>query len=78
MTLAIGFSVSLAQYFPQYWPVLVVGVPLTTEAVSLASGQDRRLLSFLGIWQSILPALALSIAWVLRGPAWQKNFKATL
>ncbi|MGA0192041.1 MAG: hypothetical protein ACO3LW_14655, partial [bacterium] len=47
---------------------------LTTEAVSLASGQDRRLLSLLGIWQSFLPALALSVAWLLRGPAWQKNF----
>ena len=73
MTMAIGFSVSLAQYLP----TTVAGAgrwsTLTTEAVSLASGQDRRLLSLLGIWQSFLPALALSLAWLLRGPAWQKN-----
>ena len=74
LTIAIGFSVSLAQYLP----TTVAGAgrwsTLTTEAVSLASGQDRRLLSLLGIWQSFLPALALSLAWLLRGPAWQKNF----
>ncbi|MEC8254119.1 MAG: hypothetical protein VX004_01505, partial [SAR324 cluster bacterium] len=74
LTMAIGFSVSLAQYLP----TTVAGAgrwsTLTTEAVSLASGQDRRLVSLLGIWQSFLPALALSLAWLLRGPAWQKNF----
>ena len=74
LTMAIGFSVSLAQYLL----TTVAGAgrwsTLTTEAVSLASGQDRRLLSLLGIWQSFLPALALSLAWLLRGPAWQKNF----
>ena len=74
LTMAIGFSVSLAQYLP----TTVAGAgrwsTLTTEAVSLASGQDRRLLSLLGIWQSFLPALSLSLAWLLRGPAWQKNF----
>ena len=73
MTMAIGFSVSLAQYLP----TTVAGAgrwsTLTTEAVSLASGQDRRLLSLLGIWQSFLPALALSMAWALRGPFWQKH-----
>ena len=78
MTLAIGFSVSLTQYLPTILAGAGRWSTLTKEAVSLASGQDRRLLSFLGIWQLILPALALSIAWVLRGPAWQKNFKATL
>ena len=33
----------------------------------------RRLLSLLGIWQSFLPALALSVAWLLRGPSLPKN-----
>lgn len=74
MTLAIGFSVSLAQYLPTIFAGAGRWSTLTTEAVSLASGQDRRLLSLLGIWQSFLPALALSVAWLLRGPAWQKNF----
>ena len=73
MTMAIGFSVSLAQYLP----TTVAGAgrwsTLTTEAVSLASGQDRRLLSLLGIWQSFLPVLALSMVWALRGPSWQKH-----
>lgn len=74
MTMAIGFSVSLAQYLPTTIAGAGRWSTLTTEAVSLASGQDRRLLSLLGIWQSFLPALALSLAWLLRGPAWQKNF----
>ena len=74
MTMAIGFSVSLAQYLPTTFAGAGRWSTLTTEAVSLASGQDRRLLSLLGIWQSFLPALALSLAWLLRGPAWQKNF----
>ena len=73
LTMAIGFSVSLAQYLP----TTVAGAgrwsTLTTEAVSLASGQDRRLLSLLGIWQSFLPVLALSMVWALRGPSWQKH-----
>ena len=74
LTMAIGFSVSLAQYLPTTIAGAGRWSTLTTEAVSLASGQDRRLLSLLGIWQSFLPALALSLAWLLRGPAWQKNF----
>ena len=74
LTMAIGFSVSLAQYLPTTLAGAGRWSTLTPEAVSLASGQDRRLLSLLGIWQSFLPALALSLAWLLRGPAWQKNF----
>ena len=74
LTMAIGFSVSLAQYLPTTFAGAGRWSTLTTEAVSLASGQDRRLLSLLGIWQSFLPALALSLAWLLQGPAWQKNF----
>lgn len=58
--LAIGFAVSVAQYLP----TLFAGggrVPtLTTEAVSLAAGADRRLLGAVALLQAALPLLAFA------------------
>ncbi|MEW6632865.1 MAG: ABC transporter permease [Pseudomonadota bacterium] len=52
---AIGFAVSVAQYLP----TLFVGggrvATLTTEAVALASGGDRRVVGVLAVLQSLLP-----------------------
>jgi len=63
--LAIGFAVSVAQYLP----TLFAGggrVPtLTTEAVSLASGADRRLLSVVALLQAALPLIAFAAALAL-------------
>lgn len=60
--LAIGFAVSVAQYLP----TLFAGggrVPtLTTEAVGLASGADRRLLGVVALMQAVLPLLAFGLA----------------
>lgn len=54
---AIGISVSLAQYLP----TLMLGggriSTLTTEAVALASGQDRRISAIYALLQSLLPFL---------------------
>jgi putative thiamine transport system permease protein len=59
---AIGFSVSVAQYLP----TLMAGsgrVPtLTTEAVTLASGDDRRVVAVWALLQTILPLAAFAIA----------------
>lgn len=61
-TFAIGFAVSLAQYLP----TLLAGggrvETLTTEAVALASGSNRRLAGAYGTLQLILPALAFGLA----------------
>lgn len=63
--LAIGFSVSIAQYLPTQW--LGAGrVPtLTTEAVALSSGGASAQLAAQGLWQLIMPVLFFSLTAVL-------------
>jgi putative thiamine transport system permease protein len=62
---AVGISVSLAQYLP----TLVLGAgrisTITTEAVALSSGFDRRVTAIYAIWQAILPLLFFSFAILL-------------
>jgi putative thiamine transport system permease protein len=75
-TLATGFAVSVAQYLP----TLFVGggrfATVTTEAVSIASGSDRRSMAVYALVQQTLPlagfALALSLA------AWRYRHHRTL
>ncbi|MEI8609553.1 thiamine ABC transporter permease, partial [Enterovibrio sp. Hal110] len=59
---AIGISVSLAQYLP----TLVLGAgrisTITTEAVALSSGYDRRVTAIYAIWQALLPLVFFSFA----------------
>ena len=59
---AVGFSVSVAQYLP----TLMAGsgrVPtLTTEAVTLASGDDRRVVAVWALLQTLLPLAAFALA----------------
>jgi putative thiamine transport system permease protein len=55
--IAIGFSVSVAQYLP----TLFIGAgrfdTITTEAVSLASGSDRRIVSVYALFQMLTPMM---------------------
>ncbi|SUP55577.1 ABC transporter permease [Vibrio vulnificus] len=59
---AVGASVSLAQYLP----TLILGAgritTITTEAVALSSGSDRRVTAIYALWQAILPFVFFSIA----------------
>ncbi|WP_264874862.1 ABC transporter permease [Vibrio agarivorans] len=59
---AVGASVSLAQYLP----TLVLGAgrvsTLTTEAVALSSGFDRRVTAIYAIWQALLPLIFFAFA----------------
>lgn len=59
---AVGFAVSIGQYLP----TLLLGsgrVPtITTEAVALASGGDRRLTALLALLQGALPFFAFVLA----------------
>ncbi|WP_205626050.1 ABC transporter permease [Photobacterium aquae] len=54
---AVGLSVSLAQYLPTQ--LLGAGriSTLTTEAIALSSGQDRRVMAIYGLLQGLLPLL---------------------
>jgi len=66
---AVGFSVSVAQYLP----TLLIGAgrveTLTTEAVALASGGDRRVIGIYALAQTAVAlapfVLALFIPWLL-------------
>ncbi len=62
---AVGISVSLAQYLP----TLILGAgrisTITTEAVALSSGHDRRVTAIYAICQALLPLLFFSIAILL-------------
>lgn len=66
---AIGFAVSIAQYLP----TLFVGAgrvsTLTTEAVALASGGDRRITAVMVIGQMVLPLLVYGA--VIIWPKWR-------
>ncbi len=62
---AVGISVSLAQYLP----TLVLGAgrisTITTEAVALSSGFDRRVTAIYAICQALLPLIFFSFAIIL-------------
>ncbi|SFZ84340.1 putative thiamine transport system permease protein [Devosia enhydra] len=69
--LAFAFALGCAISLSQYLPTLLIGggrvATLTTEAVALASGGDRRLIGIYALAQTLLPALLLGLA--LLGPA---------
>jgi len=62
LSLAVGVSVSVALYLP----TLFIGggrfVTLATEAVTLSSGGDRRLLAVTAFVQALLPMLVIGLA----------------
>lgn len=66
--LAVGFSVSIAQYLPTLW--LGGGrIPtLTSEAVALSSGGDIATLAAQALWQLLLPAVFFALTALLAWP----------
>jgi len=64
---AIGFSVSVAQYLPTQFAGAGRLPTLTTEAIGLAAGSDRRLIGVYGFAQAALPLAAFALALVLPG-----------
>ena len=66
--LAIGIAVSVAQYLPTIFAGGGRFVTLTTEAVSLFGGADRRVMGVYAFLQALLPLLAFAAALAL--PAW--------
>jgi putative thiamine transport system permease protein len=63
----VGFSVSVGQYLP----TVLIGAgrltTVTTEAVALAAGGNRRVIGVYAFMQTLLPFLAFSIATGLPG-----------
>jgi putative thiamine transport system permease protein len=60
--LAVGFAVSVSLYLP----TLLIGsgrlTTITTEAVALSSGGDRRVIGIYALVQGLLPFLAFLVA----------------
>ncbi|WP_194097615.1 ABC transporter permease [Marivivens aquimaris] len=71
--LAIGFAVSVGQYLP----TLLIGggrvETLTTEAVALASGGDRRLIGVYAVAQTIAALLPFVIAAMVPAIIWRNR-----
>ncbi|MEZ5669550.1 MAG: ABC transporter permease subunit [Alphaproteobacteria bacterium] len=59
---AVGFSVSVAQYLPTVFAGAGRIVTLTTEAVTLSAGGDRRLIGIHAVLQSALPFAGFALA----------------
>ncbi len=64
---AIGLAVSVDQYLPTIFAGAGRVVTLTTEAVTLASGGDRRVTGVFGLLQALIPLAAYGIALAVSG-----------
>lgn len=62
---AVGFAVSVAQYLPTLFMGAGRVATLTTEAVTLSSGSDRRVVGVYAALQAALPFVAYAMAIVL-------------
>lgn len=73
---AIGFAVSVSQYLPTLFAGAGRYATLTTEAVSLSAGADRRVVAVFAFAQGALPFLGFALALLL--PAWLYRNRAGL
>ncbi len=63
--LAVGFAVSIAQYLPTLFAGGGRIETVTTEAVALSAGGNRRVLAVQALLQALLPMLAFALATLL-------------
>ena len=68
VALAVGFSVSVAQYLPTVFAGAGRFPTLTTEALALALAGDRRLAAVAALLLALLPLLALAAALAVPSP----------
>ncbi|MDX1540714.1 MAG: ABC transporter permease, partial [Geminicoccaceae bacterium] len=66
---AIGFAVSIAQYLPTVFAGAGRIATLTTEALSLAAGGNRRIVGLFAFVLAVLPLLGFAVALAI--PAWR-------
>lgn len=76
---ALGFAVSIAQYLPTLFASAGRVSTVTTEAVSLASGGNRRLIGVYALVQMLLPFLCYALAvflshWTVRKGRFVQRF----
>lgn len=70
---AIGVAVSVAQYLPTLFMGAGRIATLTTEAVTLSSGSDRRILGVYAVLQAALPFAAYALALALPALVWRNR-----
>jgi putative thiamine transport system permease protein len=70
IALAVGFAVSVAQYLPTLFAGGGRYATLTTEAVALSAGADRRVIGVYASAQALMPLLPFALA--LAAPAWPR------
>lgn len=80
-SLALGFAVSIAQYLPTLFASAGRVETITTEAVSLVSGGNRRLIGVYGLVQMLLPFIAYAMAfflgyWTIRNGRFARRLNA--
>jgi putative thiamine transport system permease protein len=68
---AVAFAVSVGQYLPTLFAGNGRVATLTTDAVTLAAGADRRVIGAYALLQSLLPLLVYTAAVMI--PAWQSS-----
>lgn len=73
VALALGFAVSVGQYLPTLFAGAGRFQTLTTEAVALAAGGDRRVVGVYTALQMYLPALGFALALGLTRRRFQRN-----
>ena len=70
---AVGMAVSIGQYLP----TLIAGggrvETVTTAAVALSSGGNRRLIGAYGLLQMVLPAIGFALALALPALVWRNR-----
>mgnify|MGYP000479781526 FL=1 len=70
---AVGFAVSVAQYLPTLYVGAGRFATVTTEAVTLAAGAQRSLMSAYAALQMLLPIAAFALAaWLGRPRRFEK------
>lgn len=70
---AVGFAVSIAQYLPTLFAGAGRIATVTTEAVALSAGGERRLTAAYGFAQGMLPALGFALALLIpRLMSWRR------
>ena len=65
IAVAVGFAVSVGQYLATLFPGAGRIATLTTEAVTLAGGSDRRVIGVYAVLQAVLPLVVYGAALLL-------------
>jgi putative thiamine transport system permease protein len=73
LTCAVGFSVSAGEYLPTLFAGAGRFSTLTTEAVTLASGGDRRIAAVYAFLQALLPLLVFFFALIMPALLFRKR-----